>query len=83
MNSVVFHLETPGFDNPEVSRHSVAKLDLDNVAEGELGRLHRDLLTVPTHHRVLGNQVLETLHDLGGLGLLVKMKVRMESQNDD
>ena len=59
----MFHLKTPGFDNPEVSWHPVAKLDLDNVAEGELGGLHRDLLTVPARHRVLRRQVLKTLHD--------------------
>ena len=79
----MLHLETPGFDNPEVSRHPVAKLDLDNVAEGELGGLHRDVFALPANHRVLGHQVLETLHDLGGLGLLVKKEVKMKSQNDD
>ena len=59
----MFHLETPGFDNPEVSKHPVAKLDLNNVAGGELGGLHRDVFALPANHRVLGHQVLKTHHD--------------------
>ena len=76
---VTFYLETPRFDNPEVGRHPVAKLDLDDVPQGELGCLHSDLLTVPAHDRVLGNQVLEALHDLGRFGLLFRTIVRVIS----
>ena len=65
------------------SASTLSPLDLDNVAQGELGGLHRDVFALPANHRVLGHQVLETLHDLGGLGLLVKIKMRMKSQNDD
>ena len=71
------HLETPGLDNPEICGHPVSKLDVNDVSESELGRLHRDLLSVPPNHRVLRYQILEALHDLRGLCLLMFKKRRM------
>ena len=58
--------------NPQVSRASVSKLDLDDISEGQgVGGDGQLLAVVPANEGVLGHEVLEAFHDLGGLGLLV------------
>ena len=74
IKQMVSHLETPGFNDPEIGGHPVAKFDVNDVSKGELGGLHRDLLTVPANHGVLRHKVLEALHDLGRLCLLIVKK---------
>merc|ERR1719400_283048 len=60
----VVDLETPTLDHPDISGDSVAKLDLDNISEGQLLGFHRDLLSVPSGNSVLRDKVLESFHDL-------------------
>merc|ERR1719431_192905 len=67
----VVHLESSALDDPQVSRTPVTELDFHDVSKGQLLSLHCDLLSIPSCYSILGNQVLESLHDLGRLGFLV------------
>merc|ERR1719384_1086505 len=67
----VVHLETPGFQYPEIRGNSVSKFDFDNISQSKLGSRNRDFLPVTSDQSVLGHEILERLHDFGGLGFLV------------
>ena len=68
----VVHLETPRFQDPQVCRAPVPKFNLNNVTQGQgVSRNGQLLSVVPANEGILGHQVLESLHDLGRLGLLV------------
>lgn len=66
--------------NSHVRRHSVSKLNLNDITEGELVGLDGDLFAVTKAEGILGNEILERLHDLGRLALLV---VREDSGDND
>merc|ERR1719422_83124 len=67
----VVNLELSSFNNSEISRNSVFKLHLDNVSESKFSGGDSDFLTVTSGKSILGNKILERLHDLGRLGLLI------------
>merc|ERR1719322_1135373 len=67
----IVNLELSGFNNSEICRNSVSKLHLDNVSESEFSGGDSDFLTVTSGKSILGNKILERLHDLGRLGLLI------------
>ncbi len=76
----IIHFESSGLSNPDVRRNVVAGLDLDDVTERQLLRLHVHLLPVPDAGRELWQHVLERLDNLVGLALLV---VREQAGDDD
>ena len=51
----VTNLEATGLQNPDVSRNSVSKLDLDDVTHGQLLGLDGQLFSVPQADGVLRN----------------------------
>jgi len=67
----VVHLESPGFQNPDVSRNYVTKLDFKDVSRGQFFSLESDFLPVAPDKGILGHQILEGLHDLRRFTLLV------------
>merc|ERR1719422_138525 len=67
----VVNLELSGFNDSEISRNSVSKLHLDNVSESKFSGRYSDFLTVTSGKSILGNKILERLHDLGRFGLLI------------
>merc|ERR1719232_64621 len=67
----VVNLEVPGLNDSHISWHSVSKLDLNDVTNGQFVSLDVNLFTVTNCKSILGNQILEGVHDLSGLGLLV------------
>ncbi|TRY67839.1 hypothetical protein TCAL_15855 [Tigriopus californicus] len=69
----VVDLEASCLNHSNISRYSVAKLDLDDVSQSEFLSLDGELLTVTESQSILGHEILEGFHNLGGLGLLVNL----------
>ena len=67
----IIHFESPGLDDANVGRYTIAELHVHYVAQYQFLRLQRQLLALPDHRRDLRYHVLERLHDLAGLALLV------------
>ena len=63
----VVHLEPLRLHHPDVCRHPVSKLDVNDVADGQLLRLDVQLLPVSDAEGVLRHHVGKALHDLARL----------------
>lgn len=81
------HLKVAGLNDAQIGRHTIAELDLDDVAQHQVFGAQRQLLTLPDDQRKLGHHVLERLHDLGAFRFLIRGGVRArtkcEYENDD
>ena len=63
----VVNLETLRLHHSDVRGHPVPKLDVDDVADGQLLRLDVQLLPVPDAEGVLGHHIGKAFHDLARL----------------